>query len=434
MTRRTRLVTGAGLSLGAALAAPAGAQADDFTVTNLNAHGDGSLRDAIIQANANGEADRILFASKLSGTIHTPAALEVYGDLDIVGPGARKLTVDAGGDHQVFYINSLSPLDVEISGITVTGGLAPIAGGGGGIFAGDEVNLTISRVAIEDNTSLASGGGIAVFGAPGSLTVEASTISGNHADDDGGGIVSYSDISVLNSTLSGNTAGDAGGGAALKGYGSPAIRNSTVTANESTYGGGLSEYFDQPKTLRGTIVAGNTEDGGPYPDLDDGPWAASFTLIGDVGDATVDDNGNNLLGVDPSLKPLKDNGGTTDTHAFKRSPAKNAGPDDAPSQDQRGAPRKGQPDIGAYELTKCKGVIVNRVGTSGKDKLKGTKRKDGILGVGGNDVLKGRKGRDGLCGGRGKDKLKGGPGDDKLVGGPGKDKLNGGPGRDKEIQ
>ena len=54
-------------------------------------------------------------------------------------------------------------------------------------------------------------------------------------------------------------------------------------------------------------------------------------------------------------------------------------------------------------------MIVNRVGTAGKDKLKGTKKKDGMLGLGGNDKLKGKKGKDGLCGGKGKDKLIGGP-------------------------
>jgi Ca2+-binding RTX toxin-like protein len=113
---------------------------------------------------------------------------------------------------------------------------------------------------------------------------------------------------------------------------------------------------------------------------------------------------------------LKNNGGFTNTHAFKKSPAKNKLPKaETPKQDQRGAKRKGKGDIGAYELVKCEGVIVNRVGTAKKDKLKGTKRKDGILGLGGNDVLKGKKGKDGLCGGKGKDKLKGGPGKDKQV-------------------
>ena len=85
-------------------------------------------------------------------------------------------------------------------------------------------------------------------------------------------------------------------------------------------------------------------------------------------------------------------------------------------------------DLGSRTLGALRGrrsFVVNFVGTSGKDKLKGTKKKDGMLGLGGNDKLKGKKGKDGLCGGRGKD---------KLIGGPGKDKLNGGPGKDREVQ
>jgi Ca2+-binding RTX toxin-like protein len=89
-----------------------------------------------------------------------------------------------------------------------------------------------------------------------------------------------------------------------------------------------------------------------------------------------------------------------------------------------------KPDIGAYELNKCTGVIVKprrhrRQGQAqghqaqGRDPRPGWKRRpEG-------------KGKDGLCGGQGKDKLKGGPGDDKLNGGPGRDTCVGGPGNNK---
>jgi hypothetical protein len=48
-----RIGAGTGMSLGALLALPAGAQADDFTVTSLNDSGAGSLRDALVEANGN---------------------------------------------------------------------------------------------------------------------------------------------------------------------------------------------------------------------------------------------------------------------------------------------------------------------------------------------------------------------------------------------
>jgi Ca2+-binding RTX toxin-like protein len=113
---------------------------------------------------------------------------------------------------------------------------------------------------------------------------------------------------------------------------------------------------------------------------------------------------------------LRNNGGPTDTHAFKKSPVRNkVSKSQSEQKDQRGAKRTGKGDIGAYELVKCEGVVVNRVGTGKKDKLRGTNKADGMLGLGGNDKLLGKKGKDGLCGGKGKDKLKGGPGKDKEV-------------------
>jgi hypothetical protein len=445
-----RSMLGAGLSLGTLAALPATAQAEDFKVTNLNNSGSGSLRHAIAEAEGAPGADRVLFKSKLSGSIDLEGSpLEVQGgDLKIVGPGARRVTVGAPAEGRTFELRgSIAPpvpyadMDVTISGLTLTGGDARNTsdGDGGAILAIGEVDLTLSQVTITGNTAI-DGGGLVLkpYGTYAELIVESSTISGNSAvTGNGGGIYgSGASARVSNSTISGNMAGNLGGGAAVLQVGSnryPSfeVRNSTVTRNEANYGGGLaasfSPYVPGPGfPLVGSIVAGNTAPTNPDLDVANAAWNAAFSLIGEVGSADFNDEGGNLIGADPKLKPLKNNGGPTNTHAFKRSPAKNKLPKaETPKQDQRGAKRKRKGDIGAYELVKCEGVIVNRVGTAKKDRLKGTKRKDGILGLGGNDKLSGKKGKDGLCGGKGKDKLKGGPG---------KDKLDGGPGKDKEVQ
>jgi hypothetical protein len=439
MPLRGRLGAGAGFGLGAIMVAPGVAQADDFRVTNLNPDDTGSLRAAVAAARDNPGADRILFKSKLSGAIQLEQRAGVGAlyisqeDLEIVGPGARRVTVRAAEGFPAIAPNAGSgdpAIDVSISGLRITGGnnyTGLFGDDGGGVQAYGDVDLTLSRVTITGNHSDGDGGGVAQAAAlsspTGDIEIEHSTISGNSADGQGGGVYAYccASISISNSTISGNTAGT-GGGAHFRAS-ETSIRNSTITANSAVGGGGMYEIGSEP-TLRGTLVAGNTASVFA-DDLGDGPWSTSFSVVGDTSGADIDDQGGNLLNVDPRLKPLNNNGGPTDTHAFKKSPAKNKGPSDAPNQDQRGAPRKGKPDIGAYEFTKCKGVVVNRVGTPGKDKLKGTKKKDGILGLGGNDKLSGKKGKDGLCGGQGKDKLRGGPG---------KDKLDGGPGKDKEVQ
>jgi Right handed beta helix region/RTX calcium-binding nonapeptide repeat (4 copies) len=438
---RTRTALGAGISLGALAVLPASAQAEDFRVTNLDDSvpgPDGSLRAALEDANDNPGPDRILFKAKLSGTLaleDQSAAMYIFSPVEIIGPGARKVTIDANGEPRVVYVDDDAE-NVTISGLTLTGG--DTGGPGAGIF-NDAADLLVSRATITGNVAGGPGGGI--FNQLGRLTVESSTVSGNLTEGDGsgfggGGIYNGpgGDLTLRNSTVSGNTAlqgnnGDAGdgGGIYTQDEGQTAILSSTIVDNSGEDAGG-GVYADGVNELTGSIVANNEADnvgndvyvGGDSLDV-------SFTLVEDPDtDGDPITGPGNILGVDPKLKPLKDNGGPTDTHAFKKSPAKNKIPKgQTPKSDQRGAPRKGKGDIGAYELVKCEGVIVNRVGTAKKDKLKGTKKKDGILGLGGNDKLSGKKGRDGLCGGKGKDKLKGGPG---------KDKLDGGPGKDKEVQ
>jgi hypothetical protein len=425
-----RTIVGAGISLGAVAVLPAAAQAEDFRVTNLEDSGpgpDGSLRAALEDANDNPGADRILFKAKLSGTLNMADGLDAFyvlNPVEIVGPGARRVTIDAIEQPRVFYVDE-SAEDVTISGLTISGG--DTGGDGAGIY-NEGTDLVISESEISGNLAGGRGGG--VFSEGGAVTVRSSTLTGNTAEGGNGGGAIYSagaTLQIVNSTISGNTSAQDAGGVYVtyQGGGSASIRFSTITGNSADDDGGGLFTFD-PTEVVGTVIA-NNEAANQGQDVASDFIEFAFSLVEDPLNPYGDDPGaTNVVGVDPNLKPLANNGGPTDTHAFKKSPAKNKVPkSESEKKDQRGAKRKGKGDIGAYELVKCEGVIVNRVGTGKKDKLKGTKRKDGILGLGGNDKLSGKKGKDGLCGGKGKDKLKGGPG---------KDKLDGGPGKDKEIQ
>jgi RTX calcium-binding nonapeptide repeat (4 copies) len=95
------------------------------------------------------------------------------------------------------------------------------------------------------------------------------------------------------------------------------------------------------------------------------------------------------------------------------------------------------------ERRSCGGKRATRVGTAGKDDLKGTKRADVIVALGGADTIRALAGNDLVCAGKGRDTVLGGPGKDRLLGeggvdalrgGPGKDKLIGGPGKDLQRQ
>src|SRR5580704_19266869 len=76
-----------------------------FTVTNLADSGPGSLRQAILDANARPGPDAIDFAPGLRGTILlTSGALTITDSLAINGPGAGWLAVSGNHASRVFEI------------------------------------------------------------------------------------------------------------------------------------------------------------------------------------------------------------------------------------------------------------------------------------------------------------------------------------------
>ena len=99
------------------------------------------------------------------------------------------------------------------------------------------------------------------------------------------------------------------------------------------------------------------------PDL--ASFAGSFNLIEDPSDAGPFTGSGNILNTDPGLRPLANNWGADPDRPVSRSrrPGNVVPKGRTPKSDQRGAPRKGKGDIGAYERVKCQGVVVNRVGT-----------------------------------------------------------------------
>jgi Ca2+-binding RTX toxin-like protein len=439
------------------------AQAADFTVSNLNDSGTGSLRQAILDANAAPGADRVLFQSALSGQVTLASQLpEVSGAVEILGPGAGKLTVSGNNNSRILYLDPVtSDAPVAISGLTLSGGRSNVSGGG---ILNLDASVTVRDSVISGNSAGAGDPGGGIYAGGGSLTVISSTITGNSAYR-GAGIDSLQSaprpVTIENSTISGNHATLLGGGVSFQdpfNFGAPLIiRDSTISGNSSstaTYGGGGLFQYRGAASLVNTIVADNTAPARPdittfNPSF---PVSATFSLIENPSGAALT-GGLAIFNLDPKLLPLADNGGPTPTQALNvGSPAIDQG--QATGFDQRGAPRPfdlagvalagdNDADIGAYERVLCGKALVNEVGTAGPDKIAGSGGPDGIIGLGGNDKLKGLAGKDGLCGGPGKDKLKGGKGNDTLrgeagkdtlIGGKGKDKLKGGKGKDKEKQ
>jgi hypothetical protein len=276
-----------------------------------------------------------------------------------------------------------------ITDSTIAGNIATRYGGG--LFARKAV--TISRSIIRDNVALnGQSGGIHEVG--GSLTLTDSLVSGNRANGGSGGGLTINSLvasTISGCTITGNSA-NGGGGVLLESQtGSAPItfRNCTITGNQaksigggfeisscnvvlhnctiaynlagvsgSSTGGGI-RMTQGSLTLESTIVAMNSAGGGK-PDFDTGttPVTANHCLIGSTAGAvnfTGDAITQQLLGLDPLLAPLANNGGRTPTLALKAgSPCINQGTNpDSLRTDQRGPPHTRRlglaVDIGAYE-------------------------------------------------------------------------------------
>ncbi|HEY5640454.1 MAG TPA: CSLREA domain-containing protein, partial [Dehalococcoidia bacterium] len=238
---------------------------------------------------------------------------------------------------------------------------------GGGVENDQGTTITINRTTISGNTATDEGGGVYVSQS-GIVAINHSTISGNDAVF-GGGIqqAGSETVTVTNSTISGNMASEHSGGVNSFGTGTVLVQNSTISdntadsdANGSGDGGGIGVGSGTVQ-VENTIIAGN-HDPTSDPDCFGTITSLGYNLIQVVsaGCTLAGNITGNVVGQDPLLGALADNGGTTNTHALQGgSPAIDAASPDCPppSDDQRGVsrPRDGDGDltalcdIGAYE-------------------------------------------------------------------------------------
>jgi len=247
------------------------------------------------------------------------------------------------------------------------GGLAAGFGGaalGGGLYVSPLAAQTrIIDSTIAANLALGGAGGA---GGPGSSDGAVGLDGGQGGDSrnaEGGGIAADTAIGLYNSTIAANQAmvGNPGpggaGGLGFRTSGNPGGRGDSGNA----LGGGIWAPTDVPGapgrlTSISAIIAYNATTTTLDQDIDGTFANATNTLLGVGAGGTGIANGvnGNLVGVDPMLGPLQNNGGPTPTLAvLSGSPAKGAGSNPLGlTADQRGyTPRgsAGATDIGAFQ-------------------------------------------------------------------------------------
>jgi uncharacterized repeat protein (TIGR01451 family) len=236
----------------------------------------------------------------------------------------------------------------DVTNNTVEGALNPA---GAGIF--NSGSLTLNHCSVSGNTGRRGAG---IYSHYGPVVVNESSISANAAEL-GGGISTFDASLVLNNcTISSNTAIAAAG---IEAKGTLALHNTTITGNHASESGGGIASQDASTTLQNTILYGNRASSGL--DCSGGTVVSlGYNLVGDMTGCSFTPAAGDLTGVNPRLGPLFLPPGIPAYHPLMEdSPAIDAGNPagctdhhgNLLATDQRGAPRAGRCDIGAYEYT-----------------------------------------------------------------------------------
>ena len=401
-----------------------------------------TLRAAIDEANASPGAHKITLPSgtyNLTSNYPCPASSGglhrhycMTGNMSIVGAGASTTILDSARVDRVIFIAASA--NVQISGVTIQNGLQTggtyDGGGGGGInsygnlsiansvFIGNRSDafgggidsggpLTVTNSIFINNNGGQEGGGLRQAGSP--ATIENSTFTGNVATNggglsgessnmnivgcnisqnigisEGGGIFGYHSndgkhnvMNITNTTIVGNSVPNFGGGLAFGNTVSAVLNNDTITGN--TANGLYSGSFNGSVTLLNTILAMNPNLNTPDCFGNSLTISGGHNLIGNANGCSLSGaNSTDIVGKDPLVGLLADNGGPTQTEALAAtSPAINNGSPAIPGTgtgacaltDQRGfdRPQGAACDIGAFESRggfSVSGALPNHAGNA----------------------------------------------------------------------
>ena len=244
------------------------------------------------------------------------------------------VTIGGSGGGGLFSLGTTT-----LTVCTVSGNSGDENGGGLFVLAG---TTTLTDCTVSDNSSTFRGGGLR-SGPNSTLTLTGCTVSDNFtggsnplvAGGGGGGLFCEGTATLIDCTVSGNTTDSGfGGGLYSQVQETLTLTNCTLSGNDAPQGGGLYVYsrFGGTTTLSNTIVAGSANGG---------------DILGPLDPASA----HNLIGGNPLLAPLGNYGGSTLTMPLlPGSPAIGKGTTaGAPATDQRGLPRVGPVDIGAFQ-------------------------------------------------------------------------------------
>ncbi len=209
---------------------------------------------------------------------------DLAGD-DAPGPANR--------DDNARHVVRLSGADVEIVGLTVSGGYAygpDVADTGGAGIRAESSSLFIDTVTLTDNHADGAGGGLYANGNV-VTTISRSTVIANTGGNGGGAFFSGGTGNVVQARILGNSGcvdcsvGINGGGLVISGDG--LVSNSLISGNTAFRGAAMRVWFGSVTILNSTIVGNTSTDGSSIQGTDNGEAlvARNSILWGAIGTA-----------------------------------------------------------------------------------------------------------------------------------------------------
>ena len=250
-----------------------------FLVTNLDDSGPGSLRQAILNANATPGGDTISVSA--NGQLNLASALPTITDtVTIIAPGFNLFQIFKVDGQNLYRGFTIASVPVTITGLTVQHAAALGTLPGGGIAS--DGDLTLNSVKMLNNTAGSLGGGVS---STGSVVVNGGLYQGNSSGDgggaiyagvalvangstirdnqcttlffcNGGGLYAGNRLTLTNTQIISNTAQRFGGGAYALGAAQVSGGNFEQNLSVNNVGGGL--FANDALAITGTLFISNT--------------------------------------------------------------------------------------------------------------------------------------------------------------------------------
>ncbi len=266
-------------------------QAGNLSVNTCEDSGFGSLRQAIVDANASGvpttisidlsTIDPCYHSGENTFTINLQSSLPDLPLLPLIIDNSMPHFVLVTGNDTFRIFNLLDGSDITMNNLSIKRGNSN--NDGGAVFMGADSSLTLNGMNVASNNAvgnggaifmsagailgihkstlsynLASAGGAIYMGFGTTLNLDSSTLFQNVAQSGDGGAIRNGSltgtINAINVTLDENIAGINGG--AIYNAGTLTMTNSTVTFNRGIFGGGI--YNNLNADLTNNLIALNT--------------------------------------------------------------------------------------------------------------------------------------------------------------------------------